>query len=117
MSRRDPFAGLNSSPAIPEEPAEAIPEVLARRPSRAKRNREWEREHPMTGVRDLPPELIESIRTIAAGLGVSKDEIIRAFLEYGLQAYQQQTLQFSPQLKVGKMTLYPAGETLRGKKR
>lgn len=120
---RDPFAALSEpEPAVPEpdvpaEPVLAIPSVLVRKPSQAKRNRRWEQEHPVTAVRGLPPVLVEELRRVAAQLGVSKDEVIRAFLEYGLQAYRNGSMNLNPELKVGKLTLFPAVTPERGKRK
>jgi hypothetical protein len=114
MPQRDPFASLAD---VPAEPLEAIPAVLARKPSQAKRDRRWEQEHPVTAVRGLPPALVEELRRVATQLGVSKDEVIRAFLEYGLQAYRNGALNLNPELKVGKLTLYPTVTPERGKRK
>ena len=107
MSRTNPFASLTLE--VPEEPTEAIPQLLAHKPSHAKRSREWEKEkNPVTVTyRGIPPELNSQVRQLAETLGVPTGEIVRAFIERGLQAYEQGDLMLQPRLRTGKMTLYP----------
>lgn len=114
---RDPFAALNEpEPAVPEpdvpaEPVLAIPSVLARKPSQAKRNREWEQANKVTGFRGLPLALLSELKAVAADLGVTISELARALLEYGLAALRRGDLVLQPQLKTGRMTLYPENST------
>ena len=88
-------------------------DVLARRPSKARRNRDWERRQRETvgfaGYRGIPPELNDEIKDVAEELGVRVGEVARAFLEYALEAYYRGELQLEPQPRPGKFTLYPAG--------
>ena len=109
MSRTNPFASLTSE--VPEEPTEAIPQLLAHKPSHAKRSREWEKGKNTVTVtyRGIPPELNGQVRQLAETLGVPAGEIVRAFIERGLQAYEQGDLMLQPHLRIGKMTLYPEG--------
>lgn len=110
MSRTNPFANLiPAAPEVPEEPTEAIPQMLAHKPSHAKRNREWEKQQNAMTVtyRGIPPELNSQVRQLAETLGVPVGEIVRAFIERGLQAYEQGDLMLQPHLRIGKMTLYP----------
>ena len=90
-------------------------EVLARRPSRAKRNREWERQvREKQGVvtyRGIPPRLNESLKEIARDLGVPVGEVARAFLEYGLEACRKGDLVLKPEAVADKYSLFPSGET------
>ena len=102
----DPFATLKASD-ISDEPSEAIPQILQRRPSRAKRNRDWERKHLKVTYRDIPPELNDTMKDIAVELSVSVSDVARAFLEYGLKAYERGELSLTPSFLIGKMTLYP----------
>lgn len=121
-TRRDPlqgfetlFADLGEGNEIPEEPAEAIPQVLRHRPRRGRRggtsrNRDWEKRNPVTGFRGIPPTLNAEIKRIAQKLHVPKGDIARAFLEYALAAYQAGELFLEPELKVGRYTLFPTRE-------
>ena len=102
----DPFATLKVSD-ISDEPSEAIPQILRRRPSRAKRTRTWEQRNKVTGYRGIPPELNEKVKAIARQFSVPTGEVARAFLEHGLKAYEQGELSLTPSFLVGKMTLYP----------
>ena len=108
---RNPFDELleEQVETIPEEPMEAIPEVLKHKPSQAKRNRDWERKHNdyKATYRGIPPELHEEIKRLARKLNVPLGDVARAFLEYGLAAYEAGDLDLDPQLRIGKMTLYP----------
>lgn len=109
----DPFAGLADAVAatVPAEPTDAIPAVLARRPSQAKRNRGWETQQrdnsTVATYRGIPLELQQQLRQIAEDVHVTVGEVVRAFLEHGLAAYQSGALILAPQLKTGKLTLYP----------
>ena len=49
------------------------------------------------------------MQQLAETLGVPAGEIVRAFIERGLQAYEQGDLMLQPHLRIGKMTLYPEG--------
>ncbi len=86
-------------------------EVLARRPSQAKRDRTWEKEQRRkAGVatyRGIPQALNKQIADVARELGVPVGDIARAFLEYGLKAYRAGDLSLSPALATGRYTLYP----------
>jgi len=105
MSRTNPFASLTSQ--VPEEPTEAIPQLLAHKPSHAKRNREWETQQERVTYRGIPPDLNERVKLLAENLGVPIGDVVRAFIERGLQAYEQGDLILQPHLRIGKMTLYP----------
>lgn len=95
------------SDQIGDEPIE----VLTRRPSKAKRNREWERRQYEKGLfvayRGIPRELHESIKEIADDLGVPVGEVARAFLEYGLEACRRGDLVLQPKPVTGKFSLFP----------
>jgi len=108
MSRTNPFANLiPAAPEVPEEPTEAIPQMLAHKPSHAKRNREWEAQQERVTYRGIPPDLNERVKLLAENLGVPIGDVVRAFIERGLQAYEQGDLILQPRLRIGKMTLYP----------
>ena len=86
-------------------------EVLARRPSQAKRNRAWEDEQRRkVGVatyRGIPKSLNQHIKRVADELGVPVGDVARAFLEYSLENYQAGNLKLAPVLVPGRFTLYP----------
>jgi len=109
-TKTDPFAGLGATPI---EPVEAVPEVLERRPSNAQRNREWEHAQRRNGdvatYRGVPKALQEELRRVAEKRHVPVGEVVRAFLEYALVAYEKDALTLTPQFGAGKLTLYPAG--------
>ena len=96
-------------------------EVLARRPSRAKRNREWERrarkERGVVTYRGIPPDLQKRLKRVAEEHSVPVGEVARRFLEHGLAAYEAGELVLRPVLVPGRLTLYPEGFEDRGKGR
>ena len=108
MARTNPFASIMAAaPEVPEEPTEAVPKLLAHKPSRAKRNREWEARQRQVTFRGIPLELNARLNAVAEELGVTVSDVARAFLERGLAAYEQGDLLLQPRLRIGKRTLYP----------
>ena len=108
MARTNPLASIMAAaPGVPEEPTEAVPKLLAHKPSRAKRNREWEKNHHKVTYWGIPPDLNSQVQQLAEELGVPAGDVVRAFLEHGLRAYEQGDLMLQPRLRIGKMTLYP----------
>ncbi|MBC7251739.1 MAG: hypothetical protein H5T62_15865 [Anaerolineae bacterium] len=106
MSRRSLREQINS-----DEPLE----VLTRRPSKAKRNREWERrqreERGLVAYRGIPRELQEELKQIAQDLGVTVGEIARVFLEYALEKCKSGELVLGVKPVASKYTLYIAGDS------
>ena len=103
-----------SASDVPDEPLDAVPEILARRPKaprpEPKRNRDWEARQRREGVvtyRGVPPELRDQITEIAQAHGVRAGDVARAFLEYGLAAFQDGNLVLAPKLQRGRLTLFP----------
>lgn len=90
------------------EPA-AMPEgkagALKHKPSRARRNRDWERQNPPTCYRGIPPELHAAIVEIAGDLAVPPGDVARKLMEYGVAAYRAGSINFQPVI-VGKRRLY-----------
>ncbi len=81
----------------------------ARKPKSKERKREWEKANKPKHYRGVPAEVREQVKAVAEELGVTADEVARAFLEYGLLCIQRGTLVIQPaasQRRV-KMTLYP----------
>jgi hypothetical protein len=109
MGGVDPFADLD----VPEEPTEAIPEVLEHRPSRAKRNRDWERKKRRAGCvvtyRGVPQDVKARVKGVAHEHHVPIGEVARRFLEYALAAYDAGDLTLEAVFGPGKLTLYPEG--------
>jgi hypothetical protein len=79
-------------------------------PSKAKRDRSWEAEQRKTAglvaYRGVPAELNEAIKGVAQKLGVSTGEVARAFLEYGLKAFDTGELELHPTAKTGRFSLF-----------
>jgi hypothetical protein len=100
---------------LAEEPVE----VLARRPSRAQRDRSWEAEQRRAGVvvtyRGIPVDVQRQIRRIADDLGVPVGEVVRRFLEFGIEAYRAGDLTLQPVFAAYRRTLYPWENAGRGK--
>lgn len=127
MARRDAFSGLRESPSsnadedgrsvdMPafsekqdvKQPLDLIPTAQRRK----KRNRDWEQVHRAETVtyRGVPRECHEWIEEIADGLAVPRDEVIRAFLEFGVKQYRGGQLALIAYPKAQRMTLFPEGE-------
>jgi len=88
--RRDAFA------IPPGEPLAELPEILQRRAHpQPRRDRSWDAKR-RRATYDLPPQLIERVRTITQQLAeahpkanVRVSDIARLLLELGVQAYEQ----------------------------
>lgn len=127
MARRDAFSGLREVPSpnadedgrsvdMPsfsekqdiKQPLDLIPTAQRRK----KRNRDWEQVHRAETVtyRGVPRECHEWIEEIAEGLAVPRDEIVRAFLEFGVKQYRCGQLALIAYPKAQRMTLFPEGE-------
>lgn len=78
-----------------------------RRP--AKRNRKWEMEHRPYRYVNVSVELREQVLGLAEHLGVTADEVARAFVEYGVACVDEEKLYLRPQPNPygRKMTLFP----------
>mgnify|MGYP000088412534 CR=1 FL=1 len=71
------------------------------------RNRTWEKANRAKTFRSVPEEVSARVVAIADQLGVTADEVARAFLEYGLFCMERETLTIQPKVKGTRMTLYP----------
>lgn len=85
---------------IPEEPIDAIPDVLARRPEKPTRSREWDKKRTKATF-DLPPELVDELKQVAAdlaeeypGASVRVSDVAKKLLEAGLAEYRAGRLRF-----------------------
>lgn len=120
---RDPFADVYTEQnqvvessefrSLPGDLEIETPDFLGDIPSAdwtpQERNRSWERQHPTASYRGVDPALNTAIGQIAADLGLKRrDDVARAFLEYGLHLYQSGELRLIPVLDAGRLTLYPA---------
>ncbi len=72
-----------------------------------RRNRAWEKTHRAKTFRSVPEEVSARVVALAEQLGVTADEVARAFLEYGLYCMERETLTVQPRIKGTRMTLYP----------
>ena len=126
MSRRDAFSKLKGSSTKVNvedavqcvnspmpfqgggQPLDLIPTAQRRK----KRNRDWELAHRAETVtyRGIPRECHHWVEEIAGGLAVPRDDVIRAFLEYGEERYRRGELRLYPYPKSQRMTLFPSGE-------
>ena len=110
--RRDPTEGRAGDHLDPEEQASAFlnrSQPGRRRPT--KRKRDWERrqrkERGQVSYRGIPAELQERLKDIAQAHHVTVGEIARAFLEYGIEAYEAGDLPLKTHAITEKRTLYP----------
>ena len=78
-----------------------------RRP--AKRNRRWEKKHRPYRYVNVSVELREQVLGLAEHLGVTADEVARAFVEYGVECVDVEKLRLRAQPNPfgRKMTLFP----------
>ena len=106
--RRDPTEPQEGDKLTPEQ---VTNELLNRsrpgRPRTTKRDRGWERRQRQVSYRGIPVELQERLKEIAQQHRVTVGEIARAFLEYGIDAYDAGNLQLEPRPVTEKRTLYP----------
>ena len=90
---------------------EALETIDGRAP---KRPRAWEQAQRGKGIvvtyRGIPKDVHEAVKGIAGKLGVPIGEVVRAFLEHGIDQYQSGALPLKPREKVTKSTLYPEVE-------
>jgi hypothetical protein len=122
MARRDAFTGLRDpnsiteveedqqqeSTMIPRQPLDLIPTADLRK----KRSRKWEQVHRLETVtyRGIPRQVVELIIKDAQSLSVPRDEVIRAFLEYGARLYRNGEIKLLVYPKAQRMTLYSEGD-------
>jgi hypothetical protein len=92
----------------PLEPVDAMPGALAKRPGKAKRNRDWEQAHKVAAYRGIPPELQARLIEIARAQAVPVGDVARALLEAGLEQYDRGALALQAVPLAVKNTLYPA---------
>ena len=121
MARRDAFTGLRDpNPMIEvEDDQKQATTMLHRQPLdliptadlRKKRSRKWEQEHRLETAtyRGIPRQVVELIIKDAQSLSVPRDEVIRAFLEYGARLYRNGEIKLLAYPKAQRMTLYSEG--------
>ena len=121
MARRDAFTGLRDpnstteveedqqqeSTAIPRQPLDLIPTADFRK----KRSRKCEQVHRLETVtyRGIPQQVVDLIIKDAQSLSVPRDEVVRAFLEYGVRLYRNGEIKLLAYPKAQRMTLYSEG--------
>jgi len=121
MARRDAFTGLRDpnlmieveenqqqeSTMIPRQPLDFIPTADFRK----KRSRKWEQVHRLETVtyRGIPRQVVELIIKDAQSLSVPRDEVVRAFLEYGARLFRNGEIKLLAYPKAQRMTLYAEG--------
>ena len=118
MARRDAFTGLRDpNPMIEvEEDQQQATTMLHRQPLdfiptadlRKKRSRKWEQVHRLETAtyRGIPRQVVELIVKDAQSLSVPRDEVVRAFLEYGTRLYHNGEIILLAYPKAQRMTLY-----------
>ena len=127
MSRRDAFSGLRDPMSVtdvekdkqrnvaislesklPNQPLDLIPTSDFRK----KRSRKWENAHRSETVtyRGVPRQAVEWIVEISENLLVPRNEVVRAFLEYGVALYRSGQLTLFAYPKAQRMTLFPEPE-------
>jgi len=121
MPRRDAFTDLRDPLPLTdgEENKPHDPTILIRQPLdliptadlKKKRLRKWEQIHRFETVtyRGIPRQVVEQIVEIAQRLSVPRDEVARAFLEYGVKLYRTEKLSLFAYPKAQRMTLFPEG--------
>lgn len=119
MSRRNAFNKLKNE-SVPAQnmdqlngseivqgnaPLDFIPTAQPRK----KRNRNWEERHKneVATYRGISKEIVDMVQRIADILSVPRDEILRAFLEYGVKQYENGNMKIFAFPKAQRMTLYP----------
>ena len=121
MARRDAFTGLRDpnlmieveenqqqeSTMIPRQPLDFIPTADFRK----KRSRKWEQVHRLETVtyRGIPQHVVDLIIKDAQSLSVPRDEVVRAFLEYGARLFRNGEIKLLAYPKAQRMTLYAEG--------
>ena len=122
MARRDAFTGLRDpNPMIEVEEDQHQPtKMLQRQPLdliptadlRKKRSRKWEQEHRLETAtyRRIPRQVVDLIIKDAQSLSVPRDEVFRAYLEYGARLYRNGEIKLLAYPKAQRMTLYSEGD-------
>ena len=122
MARRDAFTGLRDpnpiteveedqkqgSKMVQQQPLDLIPTADFRK----KRSRKWEQVHRLETVtyRGIPQQVVDLIIKDAQSLSVPRDEVVRAFLEYGARLYRNGEIKLLAYPKAQRMTLYSEGD-------
>jgi len=121
MARRDAFTGLRDpNPMIEVEEDQHQPTTMLQRQPldliptadlRKKRSRKWEQEHRLETAtyRGIPRQVVDLIIKDAQSLSVPRDEVVRAFLEYGTRLYRNGEIKLLAYPKAERMTLYSEG--------
>ena len=96
--------------SISEQMSDEPIEILTRRPSKAKRNRSWEKrvreEIGVATYRGIPKALNEELKKIAQDWNVTVGEVARVFLEYSLERCKSGKLVLGIKPVASKYTLH-----------
>ena len=87
-------------------PVDYLPPTVNDRKAK-KRDREWDKKNKKYSYRGIPLHLHEELRSISERIGVTLDDVARAFLEYGLRLHHTERIEAEPVLNGGRLTLYP----------
>jgi hypothetical protein len=101
-----------SSMTFPEQmPAGQPLDLIPTADFRKRRSRKWENAHRSETVtyRGVPRQTVDWIVEISQSLSVPRDEVVRAFLEYGVALYNKGQLTLFAYPKAQRMTLFPEG--------
>jgi hypothetical protein len=92
---------------VQQQPLDLIPTADFRK----KRSRKWEQVHRLETVtyRGIPQQVVDLIIKDAQSLSVPRDEVVRAFLEYGARLYRNGEIKLLAYPKAQRMTLYSEG--------
>lgn len=108
-----PLPPASEQPVPPDSPLTPLPgtgtleEIAA---PKAARKRAWEKKHPTASYRGVPLELNTAVLEVTEQLGVTRDEIMHAFLAYAYALYLEGALPLVPRPGPQRMTLFPPGE-------
>lgn len=69
------------------------------------RTRQWEKENTGVSYRGVPREVTQAMKTLSVNLGVTVDDLARAFLQHSWQAWQRGQLTLQPQVHEGRWTI------------
>jgi hypothetical protein len=72
-----------------------------------KRSRDWEKGHHTCSYRGVPHDLHEQVVALAFHLQVNTDDVVQAFVQFGLSCLDKDILTISPRPKAQRMTLFP----------
>lgn len=108
LPARKPKAQAEAAAPAPEPVAPvALPRPIDHlRMAKSKtRTRQWEKDNAGVSYRGVPREVTQTMKTLSLTLGVTVDDLARAFLHHSWQAWQQGQLTLQPQVHEGRWTI------------